>query len=202
MNLGEVFIVEDDQGVRETLSILLTSAGYQAVCFSNGDALLKHARKRYPVCILLDVRLPGKSGLDILDELRRDDYPAPILLISGYADIETALQAGKSGAADFIEKPFQPSELLRRIKVAIENATPNRSGIIPQGRASYLPGWEVLTPRQQDILQQMLLGKTSKEIALHLNLSPRTVEDHRSNIIKKANAKTTSQLLLAVFGAI
>jgi len=201
MSLGEVFIVEDDQAVRETLSILLTSAGYQAVCFSNGDALLKHARKRYPVCILLDVRLPGKSGLDILDELRRDEYPAPILLISGYPDIETALQAGKSGAADFIEKPFQPSELLRRIKVAIEKATPNRSAI-SQGRAAYLPCWQVLTPRQQDILQQMLLGRTSKEIALHLNLSPRTVEDHRSHIIKKANAKTTSQLLLAVFGVI
>ncbi len=119
MSLQDIFVVEDDASVRQTLSIVLTSAGYNVVCFLDGDALLAEARKRYPLCILLDLRLPGKSGLEILKELKAENYPAPIFMISGHGTIDIALQAVKEGAVDFIQKPFQGPELLNRIRASL-----------------------------------------------------------------------------------
>jgi FixJ family two-component response regulator len=116
---GEIFVVDDDPQVREMLSIVLSAAGYQVVCFADGAALLAVARTRYPACILLDVHIPGRSGLDILKELRAEDYPAPIFMISGRADIAMAVGAVKGGALDFIEKPFRGSEIVARLNEAI-----------------------------------------------------------------------------------
>src|ERR1700750_2449358 len=99
---GEIFVVDDDPAVRETLSLVLSSGGYQVICFADGAALLSVARTRTPVCILLDVHIPGKSGLDILKELRGEDYPAPILVISGQGDISMAVSAIKHGVLDFV----------------------------------------------------------------------------------------------------
>src|ERR1700755_1669269 len=101
---GEIFVVDDDPAVRDTLSIVLSSAGYEVICFADGVALLAVARTRTPVCILLDVNIPGRSGLDVLKELHGEDYPAPIFMISGQGDIAMAVSAIKSGAIDFIEK--------------------------------------------------------------------------------------------------
>src|ERR1700709_1189201 len=117
---GEIFVVDDDPAVRETLSIVLSSGGYQVICFADGAALLAVARTRTPACILLDVHIPGKSGLDILRELRGEDYPAPIFMISGQGDITMAVSAIKNGALDFIEKPFRGSEIVARLNEAIE----------------------------------------------------------------------------------
>src|SRR6201991_3007254 len=117
---GEIFVVDDDPAVRETLSMVLSAGGYQVVCFADGAALLTVARTRTPSCILLDVHIPGKSGLDILKELHGEDYPAPIFIISGQGDIAMAVSAIKSGALDFIEKPFRGNELVERLNEAIE----------------------------------------------------------------------------------
>src|ERR1700744_4472813 len=116
---GEIFVVDDDPAVRETLSIVLSRGGYEVICFADGAALLAVARTRTPACILLDVHIPGKSGLDILKELRGEDYPAPIFMISGKGDIAMAVDAIKSGALDFIEKPFRGSEIVARLDEAI-----------------------------------------------------------------------------------
>jgi FixJ family two-component response regulator len=104
---GEIFVVDDDPAVRETLSIVLSAGGYEVICFADGAALLAVARNRTPACVLLDVHIPGQSGLDILKELRGEDYPAPIFIISGQGDIAMAVSAIKNGALDFIEKPFR-----------------------------------------------------------------------------------------------
>src|SRR5256884_6928819 len=117
---GEIFVVDDDPAVRDTLSMVLTAGGYQVICFADGAALLAIARTRTPACILLDVHIPGKSGLDILKELHGEDYPAPIFMISGQGDIAMAVSAIKSGALDFIEKPFRGSEIVARLDEAIE----------------------------------------------------------------------------------
>src|ERR1700754_2993399 len=117
---GEIFVVDDDPAVRETLSMVLSAGGYQVVCFADGAALLTVARTRTPSCILLDVHIPGKSGLDILKELHGEDYPAPIFIISGQGDIAMAVNAIKSGALDFIEKPFRGSEIVARLNEAID----------------------------------------------------------------------------------
>src|SRR6516165_12678378 len=120
---GEIFVVDDDPAVRETLSVVLSSGGYEVICFADGAALLAVARNRTPACILLDVHIPGKSGLDILKELHGEDYPAPIFMISGQGDIAMAVGAIKSGALDFIEKPFRGTELVTRLEEAIEAYT-------------------------------------------------------------------------------
>src|ERR1700749_3986333 len=117
---GEIFVVDDDPAVRDTLSLALTAGGYQVICFPDGAALLAVARSRTPACILLDVHIPGKSGLDILKELHGEDYPAPIFIISGQGDVAMAVRAIKDGALDFIEKPFKGNELVARLEEAIE----------------------------------------------------------------------------------
>src|SRR5476651_984745 len=119
LSRGEIFVVDDDPAVRETLSLVLSAAGYQVVCFADGAALLPVVRTRTPACILLDVHIPGKSGLDILKELHGEDYPAPIFMISGQGDIAMAVSAIKHGALDFIEKPFRGSEIVHRLDEAI-----------------------------------------------------------------------------------
>src|SRR5258705_172023 len=117
---GEIFVVDDDPAIREILSMVLSAGGYKVICFADGAALLAVARTRCPSCILLDVHIPGKSGLDILKELHGEDYPAPIFMISGKGDIAMAVGAIKSGALDFIEKPFRRSELVARLNEAID----------------------------------------------------------------------------------
>src|SRR5213083_1783951 len=117
---GEIFVVDDDPAVRDTLSMVLSAGGYLVICFADGAALLAVARTRSPVCILLDVNIPGRSGLDILKELHGEDYPAPIFMMSGQGDIPMAVNAIKNGALDFIEKPFRGSEIVARLDEAIE----------------------------------------------------------------------------------
>src|SRR3979490_3092079 len=132
LSRGEIFVVDDDPAIREILSMVLSAGGYRVICFADGAALLAVARTRTPSCILLDVHIPGKSGLDILNELHGEDYPAPIFMISGQGDIAMAVGAIKSGALDFIEKPFRGSDIVARLDEAIgayarrqsENASP------------------------------------------------------------------------------
>src|ERR1700753_1100997 len=147
---GEIFVVDDDPAVRETLSIVLSAGGYEVICFADGAALLAVTRDRTPACILLDVHIPGRSGLDILKELHGEDYPAPIFIISGQGDIATAVTAIKNGALDFIEKPFRGNELVARLTEAIEayaRRQADRSG--SNIGSLHFPGRAALTPRER-----------------------------------------------------
>ena len=117
---GEIFIVDDDPAICTALSMLFSREGYQATCFSDGSSLLAATRERTPVCIVLDVHIPGRSGLDILRELNAQDYPAPIFMMSGHGDIPMAVDAIRHGAFDFVEKPFRGSEIVTRVREAIE----------------------------------------------------------------------------------
>src|SRR6201747_1258290 len=145
---GEIFVVDDDPAVRETLSMVLSTGGYQVICFADGAALLAVARSRIPACILLDVHIPGKSGLDILKELRGEDYPAPIFMISGQGDITMAVSAIKNGALDFIEKPFRGSEIVHRLDEAIGAYARRQAEDSASNVASmHFPGREPLTQR-------------------------------------------------------
>src|SRR5215813_5717502 len=145
---GEVFIVDDDPAVRETLTLLFSNAGYSVVRFAEGAAFLRVAKERNPVCIILDVHIPGKTGIDILKELNAQDYPAPIFIMSGQGDISMAVDAIKSGALDFIEKPFRGSEVVARLDEAIEAYARRRAGTEGSSVASlHFPGREPLTRR-------------------------------------------------------
>src|SRR6267154_4505135 len=118
--LGEIFIVDDDPAVRTTLSTVFSRAGYTATCFADGAALVAAARTGTPLCVILDVHIPGKSGLDILKQLNAQDYPVPIFMMSGQGDIAMAVDAIRHGALDFIEKPFRGSDVVARIAAAID----------------------------------------------------------------------------------
>jgi FixJ family two-component response regulator len=200
MNTREIYVVEDDPAIRNLLSMVLTKAGYEVICFLDGEALLVEARKRNPVCILLDVCLPGKSGLEISKELRNEGYPAPVLMISGAGTIDIAVQAVKGGAVDFIQKPFKGSDLIHRIKDALDQEAARRASSLGSTVSLNLPGRPALTNREREILTQILLGKSNKEVSRLYGLSPRTIEDHRSNIKKKTGAKNLFDLVRTTIG--
>ncbi|HEY8334056.1 MAG TPA: response regulator [Tardiphaga sp.] len=201
-SIGEIYVVDDDPAVRETLSIVLSAAGYKVICFADGAALLATARSRSPLCMLLDVHIPGKSGLDILKELRAQDYPAPIFIISGSGDIAMAVDAIKSGALDFIEKPFRGNEIVQRIEDAIGAFTrrrmqPSTSKVLSLN----FPGREPLTRREREVLELFSSGLSNKDAGRQLGISPRTIEDHRANIMKKLGAKNSTDLIRIVLEA-
>jgi FixJ family two-component response regulator len=199
---GEIFVVDDDPAVRETLSMVLSAGGYQVICFADGAALLAVARTRIPACILLDVHIPGKSGLDILKELRGEDYPAPIFMVSGQGDIAMAVSSIKNGALDFIEKPFRGSEIVARLDEAISAYTRRQAhGDASKIVSLHFPGREPLTRRERDVLEQFTSGASNKEAGRQLGISPRTIEDHRANIMKKLGARNAADLIRIVLTA-
>jgi len=196
LSRGEIFVVDDDPAVRETLSVVLSAAGYRVVCFADGAALLAVARTRTPSCILLDVHIPGKSGLDVLKELHAEDYPAPIFIISGRGDIAMAVSAIKNGALDFLEKPFRGNEIVARVDEAI-GAYARRKAEDSASRMESLhfPGREPLTRREREVLERFAAGASNKEAGRELGISPRTVEIYRANLMDKMRASSLSDLV-------
>jgi FixJ family two-component response regulator len=198
---GEIFVIDDDAAMRESLSAALQQEGYDVVCFADGAALLSSARARTPACILVEVSAPDRSGFDILEKLRAEDYPAPVFVISGNANIPMAVDAIKSGAADFIAKPFRGSEIVARVKALSDAGT--RSGDADNTSkmcSLHLPDHAPLSRRERDVLAQLVSGATSKEVARQLGISARTIEGHRANIKKKIGVRNTAELVLRMLG--
>jgi FixJ family two-component response regulator len=193
LSRGEIFIVDDDPAVRGTLSVILSRDGYEVACFAEGGSFLAAARVRSPACILLDVYLPGRSGLDILKDLNAEEYPVPILMVSGKGDIPIAVEAIKHGALDFIEKPFRGSTVSASVQAAIAARSRRSVNELPE-----FPGRKRLTKRQGEVLTQLVTGASSKEAAAQLGISPRTIEIHRALIMGKLGAKNIADLVRIV----
>ena len=196
---GEIFIVDDDQSVRDALSVVFTLEGYHVTSFGEGNAFLTAARARTPACILLDVHMPGRSGLDILKELNAQHYGAPIFIISGQGDIPMAADSIKNGALDFIEKPFDADTVVARVREAAD-AWARRAG---NGDASDILSLrfrdhQSLTPREREVLAQIAGGASNKEAGRRLGISPRTIEVHRARIMEKLGAKNAADLVRIV----
>jgi FixJ family two-component response regulator len=197
--LGEVFIVDDDPAVRTTLSTVFSRAGYTATGFADGAALVAAARNGTPLCVILDVHIPGKSGLDILKQLNAQDYPVPIFMMSGQGDIAMAVDAIKHGALDFIEKPFRGSDVVARVAAAIEaRAQLEASEASPEQPRFHFPGRESLSRREQDVLAQIVAGASNKEAGRKLGISPRTIEVHRAHLMQKIGARNAADLIRIV----
>jgi FixJ family two-component response regulator len=195
----EIFIVDDDPAVRDALSVVLTLENYQVTGFAEGATFLAAARTRTPACIILDVHMPGRSGLDILKDLNAEHYPAPILIISGQGDIPMAVDAVKNGALDFIEKPFDADTVVTRVSEAIEaTERRKRNAGSSDGLAANFAGRDLLTPREREVLAQIAAGASNKEAGRLLGISPRTIEVHRARIMEKIGAKNAADLVRIV----
>ena len=193
---SEIFVVDDDESIRDALAALFAPEGCRVTCFADGHSFLAAARSRAPACILLDVNMPGRAGLDLLRELDAPRYPAPILIVSGQRDVPTAVDAIKSGALDFIEKPFDAGAVIARVGEAIASWTA-RAGK-GRNRRPPLPGYDLLTPREREVLANITGGSSNKETGRHLGISPRTIEVHRARIMAKLGAKNAADLVRIV----
>jgi FixJ family two-component response regulator len=194
---GEIFIVDDEPTVLTAMSAALRLEGFQVTGFADGAAFLNAAKARTPLCVLLDVQMPGRSGLDILKELNAERYPAPIFIISGAGDIPMAVDAIRHGALDFIEKPFDARTVVARVREAVE-AWSKRGQTNGSGIPADFDGADQLTMRERDVLGQIAAGASNKEAGRKLGISPRTVEVHRARIMEKLGARNAADLVRIV----
>lgn len=193
---GDVYVVDDDPAVRDALSLVLALEGFHVREFADGSSFLTAVRAHEPACIILDVHMPGRSGLDILKELHNQNCAVPLFIISGQGDIPMAVDAIKNGALDFIEKPFNAETVVSRVREAIEAALRRRSAPASGATsARQFPGHELLTPREHQVLELIANGASNKEAGRQLGISPRTIEVHRARIMEKLGAKNTVDLV-------
>ena len=198
---SEIYIVDDDAMVRESLSIVFSQAGYQVRAFCEGTSVVAAARVRIPACILMDIYLPGTSGLDVLRQLDAANYPAPILIVSARRDISIAVEAIKNGACDFIEKQTDAASIVTRVDKTIATwASRQRKDATSDIRWRHFPGRPLLSRREVEVLAQIMAGASNKESATTLGISSRTIETHRQHIMKKLGAKNAVDLVHIVLG--
>ncbi len=198
MSSKEIFIVDDDAAVCSSLSMAFTLEGYRVTTFMDGMSFVAVARNRSPACVLLDVYLPGKSGLDILKELDAGNYPAPIFIMSASGDIPMAVEAIKNGAFDFIQKRLDANAIVARVRETIDVWARQRQPNAFDPLSRSFPGRDRLTPRERDVLTQITAAASNKEAARNLGISRRTVEIHRVHIMQKLGAKNTADLVRIV----
>ncbi len=188
-----IYLVDDDEGMRRALSVLMTTVGYNAVAFARpGEFLAKFDPDQHG-CLVLDVRMPEMSGLEVQQHLNRSGALVPVILITGHGDIPMAVQAMKDGAFDFLQKPFRDQELLDRINAALKQDAENRAMVEQQ--ADLRRRAESLTPRELEVMNLVVDGKANKVIAIDLGLSERTVEIHRANVMEKMGARSVAHLV-------
>ena len=188
-----VFIVEDDESMRRALSNLFESVGLEAVMFGSAAEMLQSKLPDVASCLVLDIRLPGLSGLDFQAELAKANIRIPIIFITGHGDIPMTVRAMKGGAVDFLTKPFRDQDMLDAVTVAIERDRKRRE--IDKIVANLQTHFETLTPREREILALVSSGLMNKQIAAELGLAEITVKIHRGHIMKKMGTKSLADLL-------
>lgn len=188
-----VYIVDDDDGMRRALSVLMTTVGFEPTAFAKPDEFLAKYDPNRPSCVVLDVRMPGMSGLEVQQHLNRSGAMLPVILVTGHGDIPMAVQAMKDGAFDFLQKPFRDQDLLDRINGALKLDAENRANVLKH--ADLKQRAESLTPREREVMAFVVDGKANKVIAIDLGLSERTVEIHRANVMEKMGARSVAHLV-------
>ena len=193
---AEIFIVDDDPMVSDLLKTVFSSEGYRVTSFNEGVSFCAVARQRSPNCIILDVCLPGRSGLEILTDLDAHNYSAPIIIMSGMASISMAVEAIRNGAFDIIEKPFAIEGIVSRVRAATDAWARRRTRTkSSEFQSMGFPSCPRLTQREEEVLAEIVAAASNREAGCHLGISPRTIEVHRARIMKKLGAKNTADLV-------
>ncbi len=200
MNAGTrlVYLVDDDEAIRRSAGFMLKTSGFAVRAFASGVEFLAE-RELAPGCVLLDVRMPQIDGLEVQQRLRERGSTLPVIVMTGHGDVSIAVEAMKEGAVDFIEKPFEKATLVAALEdgfARIEQAQRHRV----RGEEARVR-LQVLTPREHDVLQGLVRGHPNKTIAYDLQISPRTVEIHRANLMHKLNVVSLSEALRIAFAA-
>ncbi len=188
-----VYIVDDDAAVRDSLGLLLKSVGLTSNAFESGVEFLEAFDHDWQGCILLDIRMPGVSGMEVHRKLVERDFNMPIIFITGHGDIPAAVEAMHLGAYDFVQKPFQDQELLDRIQQALANHRQQQGE--REVRQDILDRYETLTPREKEVMGAVVKGHANKVIAMDLELSQRTVEIHRARVMEKMQVRSLASLV-------
>jgi FixJ family two-component response regulator len=188
-------IVDDDAAVREALHELILSASMQPVCFASTRELLNAGVLERPGCLILDVRMPGASGLDLQHQLATSGNPKPIVFLTGHGDIPMTVQAMKLGAVDFLTKPVRDQALLDAVVAAIDRDVAQRARASAVKRT--VERLKTLTPREREVLAELARGRINKQIAYDLGISEVTVKLHRSNVMRKMEAASLGELIRA-----
>ena len=189
-----VFIVDDDAAVRDSIQELVESVGLRAEGYASAFAFLDGFEPRYSGCLVLDVRMAAMSGLALQERLNELGFRIPVIMLTGHGDVPMAVQAMKAGAVDFIQKPYRDQTLLDSINAALVLDAAARH--LSNAAESLEHQLATLTEREREVLNQTLTGSTSKEIARELSVSPRTVEAHRQNLLRKLGIGTVKELML------
>ena len=190
---GTVFVVDDDPSVRSALKRLVASVGLDCETFASADDYLNGQRPVSAACLVLDVRMPGASGLDLQDQLSRDGYCLPIIFLTAHGDVRTSVRAMKAGAAEFLTKPFHEQELLEAIQHAIDRDRDARRR--HEERVRRKKQYDSLSARERQVLALVVAGLLNKQIAAELNLSESTVKLHRAEVMQKMEAHSLAELV-------
>jgi FixJ family two-component response regulator len=187
-----VHVIDDEADVCEALKVLLHTAGLEARTYASAEDFLSEVRLSRPICMLVDVRLPGMSGLDLVHQLQQGSVRPVVVMITGHGDVPLAVKAMRAGALHFLEKPFEPAELLQTLEEALQRvselaAEEATSAAIEESHGS-------LTPREQEVMALLAEGMPTKLLATRLGISTRTAEHHRAAVLKKMGARTVSHL--------
>jgi two-component system, LuxR family, response regulator FixJ len=188
-----VYVVDDDEAVRDSLSVLLEVNGYTSHAFSSAQEFLAAAPTLRPGCLIADIRMPRMDGLEMQQRLIERALPFPLIVVTGHGDVPLAVRAMKAGALDFIEKPFTAETILGGVKDALARlAEPRAQDAVASTAAARL---ETLSPREREVMEGLLAGLPNKSIAYDLGISPRTVEIHRARVMDKMGARSLSELV-------
>ena len=191
-----VFVVDDDESVRSSLKFLLRSVSLDSRAFGSAQEFLEAHDPTQPGCLILDVRMPGRSGLELQQELNRRGATIPVIFITGHGDVPMAVEAMQHGAHDFLQKPFKDEDLIERVRRALARDARTRAAL--EEHKSIRTRLQSLTPREREVLTLMAQGKPNKIMAHELGVSQRTVEIHRARVMEKSRASSLAELVRMV----
>jgi len=195
---GTVYVVDDDEAVRDSVQWLLEGSDYRVRCFESAEAFLSRFDQREVACLIVDVRMGGMTGLELQTRLLEMRSPLPMIFITGHGDVPMAVETMKKGAMDFIQKPFNEAHLLSMVERMLETARDSFADL--QQAANREALMAKLTLRESQVLERIVAGRLNKQIADDLGISIKTVEAHRANIMEKLNANTVADLLKIALG--